>query len=159
MKGWHAGGSIWSGGDRRDCRRGEKMASCLRHAKEWTFHHPCCSVGRWIEGPLNPLFHFLCKLFLPSERESSSPFAGEKVEDEACKVDSWRANFSEEWGQESNVGLLFNPCFFPFLTASVILVRGKKPQDLGSKKNGWLFSPPTELHRPRKDSVWQWGVG
>ena len=54
---------------------------------------------------------------------------------------------------------LFNPYFFPFLTASVILVRGKKPQDLGSKKNGWLLFFPTELHCPRKDSVWQWGVG
>lgn len=103
-KGWHAGGRIGSGGNRRDCRRGEIVVSCLGHAEGWTLHHPCCSTGRWTSGPLNPLFLLIWKSFLPSERELSSPFAGERVEDEACKVDSWEGKLLRRVGSSIECG-------------------------------------------------------
>jgi hypothetical protein len=98
----------------------------------------------WIEEPLNPLPHFICKLILSSRREILS-LTDERVEDQVCEGQTSKKHGAKNWFY---VFWQFNLPFFPLLTANIMPARAKKSLVLGIK-NGWVvFS--TEHHHPKK---------
>lgn len=108
---------------------------------------PWLLYGRWTEGPLNPLSHFIHKLILLSWRELLSLFTHEGVEDQACEVESSKKIGAQNWIW---VSWLFNQHVVPFLTASIINSSQRQEAPGSGDLEKWLSGLSTELHCLKK---------